>query len=127
MAYDTFLGTSATGANAYEVMVWLGDFGGCSPLSNDGYPPVPEASPTIGGVAWNLIIGQNGNVVVYSFVAQNKAATSFSGNLLLFYQYLITNYQLSSSQYLQSIQAGSEVFTGSNCVLTTSAYNIAVQ
>ena len=126
VAYDTFLGSSATGAQAYEVMVWLGDFGGCNPLSNNGYPPTPIATPTIGSVTWNLILGQNGNVVVYSFVAQSKDDTSFSGDLLLFYKYLETNYKLSSSEYLQSIQAGSEVFTGSNAVLTTSAYNIVV-
>ncbi|MCJ1421782.1 hypothetical protein MMC32_008149 [Xylographa parallela] len=126
VAYDTFLGSSATSAQAYEVMVWLGDFGGCSPLSNNGYPPTPVATPTIGNVAWNLILGQNGNVVVYSFVAQSKDDTSFSGDLLLFYKYLETNYKLSSGEYLQSIQAGSEVFTGSNAVLTTSAYSIVV-
>ncbi|MCJ1394958.1 hypothetical protein MMC18_007839 [Xylographa bjoerkii] len=126
VAYDTFLGSTATSAQAYEVMVWLGDFGGCSPLSNNGYPPTPVATPTIGNVAWNLILGQNGNVVVFSFVAQSKDDTSFSGDLLLFYKYLETNYKLSSGEYLQSIQAGSEVFTGNNGVLTTSAYSIVV-
>ena len=46
-----------------------------------------------------------------------------------FYKYLETNYAsngFTSSLYLQTIQAGSEVFTGSNAKLTTSAYSISV-
>ena len=77
VAYDTFLGTSATGAQAYEVMVWLGDFGGASPLSNDGYPATPYSNTTVGGTQFGLDIGANGNTVVYSFVATSKAATTF--------------------------------------------------
>ena len=123
VAYDTFLGTSPTSAQAYEVMIWLGVFGGVSPLSDNGYPPTPIATSTIGGVAFNLIAGHNGNVVVYSFVAQSSA-TSFNGDLLNFYKYLETNYKLSSGQYLQSIQAGTEVFTGSGAKLTTTGYTI---
>ena len=143
VAYDTFLGTSASGAQAYEVMVWLGDFGGCSPLSNDGYPATPYAYTTIGGVEFGLDIGANGNTVVYSFVATSKAATTFryvekyaskifadtisiSGDFLLFYKYLEANYSLSPSLYLQTFQAGTEVFTGSNAKLTTTSYSIAM-
>ena len=126
VAYDTFLGTGPTGAQAYEVMVWLGDYGGCSPLSDNGYPPTPSATPTINGTPFNLIVGHNGNTIVYSFVAQSKAATNFSGDLLAFYKYLETNYKLSSSLYLQSIQAGTEVFTGSGAKLTTSGFKLSV-
>ncbi|MCJ1356827.1 MAG: hypothetical protein MMC33_006823 [Icmadophila ericetorum] len=129
VAYDTFLGSSSTSTNLFEVMVWLGDYGGCSPLSSNGYPPTPIATPTIDGVAWNLIYGTNGAVKVYSFVAQSKADTSFSGSLLSFYSYLATNYAsngVSESLYLQSVQAGSEVFTGSSAVLTTTGYSLTV-
>ncbi|MCJ1310440.1 hypothetical protein MMC25_004104 [Agyrium rufum] len=125
VAYDTFLGNTATSANLYEVMVWLGDFGGASPLSDNGYPPTPIATPTLNGVAFDLIYGHNGAVAVYSFVAHSKAQTTFSGDLLTFYQYLEANYKVSSALYLQSIQAGSEIFTGSKAKLTTSLYNIA--
>ena len=107
-------------------MVWLGDYGGASPLSDNGYPPTPIATPTISGTSFNFIVGTNGNVKVYSFVAQSKAATNFSGDLNLFYQWLINNYGLSSGVYLQSIQAGTEVFTGSSAKLTTTKYTITV-
>ena len=110
-------------------MVWLGLYGGISPLSSNGYPFTPIATPTIDGVAFDLAYGLNGNVKVYSFVAHSHAATSFSGDLRNFYSYLATNYAsngFSESLYLQSIQAGSEVFTGSNAKLATSAYSITV-
>ncbi|KAI4252172.1 MAG: hypothetical protein LQ352_004433 [Teloschistes flavicans] len=125
VAYDTFLSTSSGGAQAYEIMIWLGVFGDIYPLSDNGYPPTPVATPTIGGVAFNLIAGHNGNVVVYSFMAKT-AATSFSGDLVAFYKYLEASYQLSSGLYMQTIQAGTEVFTGSGAKLTTSGYSIKV-
>ena len=82
VAYDTFVGISASGANSFEVMVWLGLYGSVSPLSANGYPFTPIASPTIGGVAFDLAYGLNGNVKVYSFVAHSHAATAFSGDLV---------------------------------------------
>ena len=48
---------------------------------------------------------------------------------LNFYKYLETNYAsngFTSSLYLQEIQAGSEVFDGSNAKLATSAYSVVV-
>ena len=107
-------------------MVWIGYFGSDYPLSDNGYPPTPIATPTIGNTAFNLIYGHNGNVAVYSFVAQNYLTTNYNGDLLAFYKYLEANYAVSSSLYLQSIQAGTEVFHGTNMKLTTSAYSIAV-
>jgi xyloglucan-specific endo-beta-1,4-glucanase len=145
VAYDTFVGTSPNGANTFEVMIWLGLYGTISPLSANGYPFKPIATPTIGGTAFDLAYGLNGNVKVYSFVAHSRAANSFSGNIvsdhapdmsnnltsvkLDFYKYLESNYSsngFTSSLYLQSIQAGTEIFTGSNAKLTTSAYTISV-
>ena len=105
-------------------MIWLGDFGGVSPLSDNGYPPKPTATPTIGNTAFKLIIGTNGNTKVYSFVAQ-KSATSYSGDLLAFYKYLEANEKLPSRDYLQIVQAGTEVFTGSGAELLTSGYSIS--
>jgi xyloglucan-specific endo-beta-1,4-glucanase len=47
----------------------------------------------------------------------------------LFFKYLLANYAgngFSSSLYLQVVQAGTEVFTGSNAKLTTTGYSIAI-
>ncbi|KAL8759602.1 MAG: hypothetical protein Q9199_000646 [Rusavskia elegans] len=125
-AYDTFLSTCATCAQTHEIMIWLGVYGGISPLSDNGYPPTPIATPTIGGTAFNLIKGHNGNVIVYSFVAKNGPVTSYSGDLVAFYRYLQANYALNGGLYLQTLQAGTEVFTGSGGKMVTSGYSIKV-
>jgi len=82
VAYDTFLGSSASGGNLFEVMVWLGVFGGVSPLSANGYPFTPVATVTIGGQIFDLAYGLNGSVKVYSFVARGGAATNFSADFV---------------------------------------------
>lgn len=79
-------------------------------------------------MAFDLAYGLNGAVKVYSFVAHSHADTSFSGDILAFYKYLTANYAsngFTPSLVVQSVQAGSEVFTGSNAVLTTTAYTIS--
>lgn len=103
--------------------------GSISPLSSNGYPFTPIASPVINGVQFDLAYGLNGNVKVYSFVARNRAATSFSGDFLNFYKYLQQNYAsngFNSNLYLQAFQAGTEVFTGSNVKFDTTAYSVSI-
>ncbi|KAI6840779.1 hypothetical protein KC332_g1845 [Hortaea werneckii] len=129
VAYDTFVGTSSNGANTFEVMVWLGLYGNISPLSSNGYPFTPIASPVINGVQFDLAYGLNGNVKVYSFVARSRAATNFSGDFLNFYKYLQQNYAgngFNSNLYLQAFQAGTEVFTGKNAKFDTTAYSVSI-
>ncbi|KAH3953406.1 hypothetical protein HBI56_025760 [Parastagonospora nodorum] len=114
VAYDTFLGSSANGGNLFEVMVWLGVFGGVSPLSANGYPFTPVATVTIGGTIFDLAYGLNGSVKVYSFVARGGAATNFSADLNLFFKYLLANYAsngFTNSLYLQTVQAGTELIS----------------
>ncbi|KAL9086618.1 MAG: hypothetical protein Q9165_007061 [Trypethelium subeluteriae] len=128
VAYDAFLGTTATSPNLFEVMIWLGVYGGVSPRTVNGGPPTPIASPIINGVAFDLVYGTNGPVKVYSFVAHSHAATPFSGDLLAFFNYLAANYGsngFTRDLVLQSVQAGSEVFTGSGAELTTTGYTIS--
>jgi xyloglucan-specific endo-beta-1,4-glucanase len=46
-----------------------------------------------------------------------------------FFKYLVANYAsngFTNNLYLQTVQAGTEVFTGSNAKLTTTAYSIAI-
>ena len=109
-------------------MVWLGVYGTISPLSANGYPFTPIATPTIGGVPFDLAYGTNGAVKVYSFVAHSRSATSFSGDILNFYKYLVQNYAsngFNNNLVVQTIQAGSEVFTGTNANFSTTAYTIS--
>lgn len=104
-------------------MIWLAALGGSFPISSTGTTPI--ASPTIGGVSWNLYSGPNGATTVYSFVAATEQ-TDFSGDINDFLAYLQENQGLSSSQYLLSIQAGTEPFTGKDAELKTTAYSVSV-
>ena len=123
VAYDMFLGASPTASASYEVMVWLGALGGAGPISSSG---APIAAPIIGSTTFNLYKGPNGAMTVFSFVAQNKQTTSYKGDLIAFFKYLETSQGVPSSQYLQSIGAGTEPFTGSNAKLTTTKYSVVV-
>lgn len=108
VAYDVFTSATSGGSNAYEIMIWLAAIGGAGPISSTGSP---VATTTIDGVSWKLYSGPNGATTVYSFVASSQA-TSFTGDLMNFFKYLETNQGFPSSQYLVSIGAGTEPFTG---------------
>ena len=108
VSYDMFTSSSASGSNEYEIMIWLAALGGAGPISSTGSP---VATVTIDGVSFKLYSGANGSTTVYSFVAASEA-TSFSGDILNFFKYLESNEGFSSSQYLLSIGAGTEPFTG---------------
>jgi xyloglucan-specific endo-beta-1,4-glucanase len=108
VCYDMFTSSSPSGSNNYEIMVWLGAYGGAGPISSSGSP---VATPSIGGVTWKLYKGPNGSTTVFSFVAEGTQS-KYSGDLKNFLSYLVSNQGLSSSQYLKSIGAGTEPFTG---------------
>lgn len=105
---DLFTSSSASGSNEYEIMIWLAAIGGAGPISSTGSP---ISTPTISGVSWKLYKGPNGSTTVYSFVAASEV-TSFSGDILLFLNYLKTSDSFPTSQYLLSLGAGTEPFTG---------------
>ncbi|KAI4276441.1 MAG: hypothetical protein LQ337_002491 [Flavoplaca oasis] len=114
------LSTLPTYAQTYEFMIWLGVYGGISPLSDKGYPLKPVHIPIVSGVPFNLIKGRNGNVIVYSFVAKNNTVTSYNGDLVPFCPYLQANRTLSGGQYFQTLQAGTEVFKGNGVKMVTT-------
>lgn len=123
VSYDTFLGTTASGTASYEVMIWLAALGGAGPISSTGSP---IATPTIGSTTFKLYKGPNGSTTVFSFVAESEQ-TDYTGDLMDFFNYLVTNEGVSSSQFLQSIGAGTEPFTGSDAELTVTAYSTTVE
>ena len=123
VAFDMFTSsTSSTSNPEYEVMVWLAAIGGAGPISATGSV---IATPTIGGRKWNLYYGLNGQMKVYSFVAPSQV-TSFSGNMLDFFSYLKNNQGFPFTQYLVTLQAGTEPFVGSNAKFTTSSFKAVV-
>lgn len=122
VSYDLWLAPTSGGTNAYEIMVWLAAYGGAGPISSTGSA---VATTTVGGHSFELYSGPNGDTTVYSFVA-TEAIKSFSGDMMDFFRYLVDNEGVSDSNYITSLQAGTEPFTGSDAVFSTSAYSISV-
>lgn len=122
VAYDLWLSPTQGGTNKYEIMVWLAAYGGAGPISSTGSS---IGSVTVAGVKYNLYSGPNGDTTVFSFVAQSTV-TSFSGDLNAFFKYLVSNQGVSNSMWITSLQGGTEPFTGSNAVMTTSSYSLVV-
>ncbi|OQR94954.1 xyloglucan-specific endo-beta-1,4-glucanase A [Thraustotheca clavata] len=123
ISYDLFTSpTTSTKDNAYEIMIWLSALGGAGPISSTGSP---IASVVVAGIPFKLYKGINGNTVVYSFVV-HKSATNFNADLKEFFNYLVKNQKFPANQYLTTVQAGTEPFSGTNVKFTTSAYSVSV-
>ena len=103
-----WLAPSVGADNTYEIMVWVGSYGGAGPISTTG---TYIAQPTIAGTKWNLFKGPNGDTTVFSFVAP-KNIGNFAGDLKGFFTYLTNSQGVSSSNVVTSIQAGTEPFSG---------------
>jgi xyloglucan-specific endo-beta-1,4-glucanase len=120
VSFDLFTSSTATGSAEYEIMIWLSALGGAGPISATGSP---IATVTLAGSSWKLYNGKNGQMNVYSFVAANPVQ-NFKGDVMEFVNYLTGKQGLPKSQILTSVGAGTEPFSGSNAVFTTSAYSL---
>ncbi|KAG3112450.1 hypothetical protein PI124_g8325 [Phytophthora idaei] len=122
VSYDLFTSSTSNGDNEFEIMIWLAALGGAGPISSTGST---IATTTIADTEFSLYSGANGDTTVYSFVASDTVK-SFSGDLMDFFIYLIDSESFSSSQYLNTVQAGTEPFTGTDVTLTVSSYSVVV-
>jgi hypothetical protein len=125
VAYDLFAHTlSNPGTNddpTDEIMIWLYRSGGAAPISTGSY-----ATVTIAGTSWQLHEKSNGRWMVHSYVRASNADTGATLALSDFLRDLTTNRGFSSSKYLSSIQAGTEVFLGTGR-LDTDQYYCTIQ
>ncbi|KAI1084878.1 concanavalin A-like lectin/glucanase domain-containing protein [Whalleya microplaca] len=122
VSYDLWLAPTQGGTNKYEIMIWLAADGGAGPISKTGQT---IATPTIAGSSWNLYTGPNGDTTVFSFVAKSNI-NNFNADLNQFFTYLTKNQGVPSNYWITSLQAGTEPFSGSNAVFTTTNYGIWV-
>ncbi|KAH9808639.1 glycoside hydrolase family 12 protein [Teratosphaeria destructans] len=128
VAYDMFTSSTKGGTPENEVMVWLAALGGAGPISsayNSGGLAVSTATTTIGGHSFAVYKGSNGAQTVFSFVPSTPI-TSFAGDVRDFFTYLTRSHSFDDSQYLVSVGAGTEAFTGTNAVFKTTAYSIDI-
>ncbi|KAI1789967.1 endocellulase [Ganoderma leucocontextum] len=125
VSYDIWTGTASSGdpattASSYEIMIWLSGQGGIQPVGSQ-----VQTGISLAGHTWNLWKGPNANWQVLSFVSQDGDITNFNADLKEFFDYIVQNQGVSSSQYVQAIQTGTEPFTGSASLFTQS-YSVAL-
>ncbi|KAI3612887.1 glycoside hydrolase family 12 protein [Moniliophthora roreri] len=116
VAFDLFTAASAGASNQYEIMVWVANFN-AGPISaqygSDGKPVPIVQNVNLAGKSWNLYKGSNGAQTVFSFLTSDGSQiNSFSGDLNDFIKYLTANQGLSKSQYLTTVQSGTEATSG---------------
>ncbi|KAI0311192.1 concanavalin A-like lectin/glucanase domain-containing protein, partial [Amylostereum chailletii] len=113
VSYDIWLGvapsgTAASKASSYEIMIWLSGLGGIQPVGSQ-----VTAGAQVGNHTWNVWTGPNANWEVISFVSAAGNINDFNADLKDFFNYIVANHGVASSQYVQAIQTGTEPFTGS--------------
>ncbi|KAL2789054.1 concanavalin A-like lectin/glucanase domain-containing protein [Aspergillus keveii] len=123
VAYDLFTAADSsheTSSGDYELMIWLGRYGEATPIGTQ------LGTAEVGGISWGLWNGMNGDMNVYSFVASNPV-TSFNADVKEFWDYLTDTYSYpADSQYLLTMQFGTEPFTGDESTLTVSRFSGSV-
>ncbi|KAI0634642.1 endocellulase [Trametes polyzona] len=120
VSYDIWTGTTPSGqpasqASSFEIMIWLSGRGGIQPVGSQ-----VQSGINLAGHNWTLWKGPNANWEVLSFVSQDGDITNFSGDLKEFFDFIVKNYNVSPSQFVQAIQTGTEPFTGSASLLTNN-------
>jgi len=109
---------------ADELMIWLSAEGGAGPLGEQ------VTTVDVAGESWDLYRGEvlddDGDHLwwVHSFV-HTLGTNSFEADLSELTDTLVERDELSTDQYLTSVQAGVEVFTGTG-ELDTTAYRTTV-
>ncbi|KAK1751094.1 glycoside hydrolase family 12 protein [Echria macrotheca] len=123
VAYDIFTASDPnhdTSSGDYELMIWLARLGNVYPIGQS------VGSATVNGRTWDLWVGMNGNMKVFSFIAPSPIK-SFSGDPKQFFSYLKDKQGYpDSSQNLIVFQFGTEAFTGGPATLTVSSFSANV-
>ncbi|KAF8648529.1 hypothetical protein AX16_006233 [Volvariella volvacea WC 439] len=126
VAYDIWTGVPssggpATSASSYEIMIWLSGLGGIQPVGSRIVSGI-----NLAGYTWDLWRGPNSNWQVLSFVSTSGEIRNFNVDLNDFFKYIINNQGVARTQYIHSIQAGTEPFTG-NATLINTNYSVSIR
>ncbi|KAF8155784.1 endocellulase [Crassisporium funariophilum] len=125
IAYDIWIGAPAAGdpatsAASYEIMIWLSSVGKIQPLGK-----IQGSGIQVGGRSWTLWKGTNKTWQVLSFVLDGGDVMNYNADLKDFFDYLVAKQGVPSTQHVQSVQAGTEPFTGSAKLMTTN-YSVSI-
>ncbi|KAK4236496.1 glycoside hydrolase [Achaetomium macrosporum] len=120
VAYDIFTAADPNHVNSsgdYELMIWLARYGNVYPIGSS------VGTVNVAGRAWELWVGYNGAMKVFSFVAPSPI-NGFSANVKDFFNYLQNSQGYpANDQYLIVFQIGTEPFTGGPATLTVSQFS----
>jgi xyloglucan-specific endo-beta-1,4-glucanase len=129
VAFDLFTASTPGGSNVNEVMIWLANINTgpiASSYSSSGAAVPTTTGISLAGYTWNLYKGPNGDTTVYTFIpSSGQWITNLNADINVFLKYLTQNQGVSTSQYLKTLQAGTEATLGS-ATLTTSAYSVVI-
>lgn len=124
VSYDIWVGTTpddpGSSTTTFEIMIWVSTEGGAGPLGSE-----VASNISVGGYTWNLYEGPNTNWETISFVTAQGNLYDFSADLKEFFDYLIANRNVSASDYLQSVESGTEPFVGT-ATLYTESFSVTV-
>ncbi|KAB5540493.1 glycoside hydrolase family 12 protein [Coniochaeta sp. 2T2.1] len=123
VAYDIFTAADPNHANSggdYELMIWLARYGDIYPIGQS------TGQVNVAGRSWDLWIGYNGAMRVYSFIAPSPVK-SFNADVKDFFKYLQTSQNFpASEQNLIVFQIGTETFTGGPATLSVSQFSASI-
>ncbi|KAI6783251.1 uncharacterized protein J7T54_004278 [Emericellopsis cladophorae] len=105
VAYDLFTAKDRdrdTSGGDYELMIWLGNYGGMYPIGSS------TGHVTINGRSWELYVGMNGDMKVFSFLAGEHVKV-FEGDLRPFFGHITEKHGFPAHE-----QHLTKPFTGSN-------------
>ncbi|KZL76491.1 glycoside hydrolase family 12 protein (endoglucanase-1) [Colletotrichum tofieldiae] len=129
VAYDFFTHPDSNHPNyngEYEVMIWLNRYGGIWPIT-ESTTGTPIAQVQLAGYTWDLYFGYNGEMKVYSFLAASGPIYNFSADVMVFFNFLASQYAFPlSNQYLLIDQFGTEAFTGQDATFHVSKFQAEV-
>ncbi|KDQ52789.1 glycoside hydrolase family 12 protein [Jaapia argillacea MUCL 33604] len=127
VSYDIWFGTAESGtaassSSSYEIMVWLSGLGGIQPVGSSIVTGI-----SLAGYTWDLWKATTETWETYSFIPHTTGTsiTSFSADLNVFFKYLTANEGISTAQYVQAIQSGTEAFTGT-AEITISTFSVTL-
>lgn len=112
-AYDIWLGN-----NSHEIMLWMNVSGNVKPLSykydSSGNPAPVYKNITIGGYAWDVYLGNNGQNMTYSFLKVGGNIDSGTVDVKAIVNWIKTTPKWFGDIVLDDVQFGYEI---------TSSYN----
>ncbi|RUS27317.1 endoglucanase-1 [Jimgerdemannia flammicorona] len=102
------------------MMIWLDASGGAGSIGGS------VGTASVNNINWNLHKGTNGDTTVFfCFVASSRLQNG-NPDLKQFFNWLANHSYIDQNQYLTTIQAGVEPFSGSS-KLFTSAYSVSIK